>query len=170
MDDSLQQPNPSKIVLRRIPPNASGVSVLLPKNFVPLRLHMEPGGMCVELAQPDVLLGRHTSADMRIPLPDVSRRHCRFLFSDGLWEVVDLDSLNGVYVNHERLRESVLQRGDNIRIAGLTFLVDLPAHQGKPGKRSDGEEDGGEAVLRKIADVLPIRRPGKQTDTFRKAG
>ncbi len=167
MDASHEPSKSSGIVLRRIPPKATEVSALLPEGFVPLRLHMEPGNMCVELAQPEVLLGRHSTADVRVPLPDVSRRHCRFRFSDGNWEVVDLDSLNGVYVNDERLRESVLQRGDTIRIAGMTFLVDLPVPQ---GSRTDSEDDGGEAVLRKIADVLPMRKTEKVTDQMRKAG
>src|SRR6266436_2874985 len=49
---------------------------------------MQPNGMAVELMRPNMLLGRHSTADLRLPLPDVSRRHCRFLYQDGVWQVL----------------------------------------------------------------------------------
>src|SRR5579884_2455822 len=97
----------------------------LPEDFVPLRLILQPGGAAVELTQPDVLLGRHSQADVRLPLPDVSRRHCRFLFSQGVWQVIDLNSLNGVFLNGEPVRQATLRQGDLLRIGGFIFAVDL---------------------------------------------
>jgi pSer/pThr/pTyr-binding forkhead associated (FHA) protein len=72
-----------------------------------------------------MIVGRHSQADIRLSLPDISRRHCRFVFTDGGWQVIDLYSLNGVFVNGERLHESVLRHGDRVRIASLIFEVDL---------------------------------------------
>src|SRR5579875_1503315 len=97
----------------------------LPEDFVPLRLILQPSGATVELAQPDMLIGRHSQADVRLPLPDVSRRHCRFLFSEGVWQVIDLNSLNGVFVNGEQVRQTTLRSGDLIRIGGFTFAVEV---------------------------------------------
>src|SRR5207247_535425 len=65
-----------------------------PAGFVPLRLVLQPGGLCVEVNRPDMLVGRHSTADVRLSLPDISRRHCRFIFADGTWRVVDLSSFN----------------------------------------------------------------------------
>ena len=62
-------------------------------------------------------------------LPDVSRRHCRFVFADGIWRVFDLNSLNGIYVNGERLHEATINHGDRIRIGSLTFEVEVGAEQ-----------------------------------------
>src|SRR5229473_2849513 len=70
-----------------------------PSAFIPLKLILQPNGPVLELTRPDTLMGRHSEADVRLPLPDVSRRHCRFLFADGAWQIFDLDSLNGVFVN-----------------------------------------------------------------------
>lgn len=95
------------------------------EDFVPLRLAMQPSGATVELTQPDVLLGRHSHADIRLPLPDVSRRHCRFLFSQGVWQVVDLNSLNGVFLNDQLIRQASVRQGDILRIGGFTFVVEL---------------------------------------------
>lgn len=97
----------------------------VPEDFVPLRLILQPSGAAVELTQPDILLGRHSQADVRLPLPDVSRRHCRFFFGQGVWQVLDLNSLNGVFLNGEPIRQSTLHQGDLIRIGGFIFAVDL---------------------------------------------
>ena len=74
--------------------------------FVPLRLSIPADGLSVELNKPDVVLGRHSAADVRVGLPDVSRRHCRFVFADNRWQVFDLNSLNGLFVNGERVQQA----------------------------------------------------------------
>src|SRR5436309_15971166 len=95
--------------------------------FVPLRLRLHPGDHVIDLTGPDVLLGRQSDADLRMPQPDVSRQHCRFQFTDGRWQIVDLDSLNGVYVNDARVRRlAMIQPGDNIRICGIELEVEAP--------------------------------------------
>src|SRR4051794_32540634 len=80
----------------------------LPPDFVPLRLMLQPGRATMEVLQADVLVGRHSCADLRLPLPDVSRRHCRLVFSAGRWQVIDLNSLNGVYINDQRITQAIL--------------------------------------------------------------
>ncbi|MBI1916000.1 MAG: FHA domain-containing protein [Planctomycetes bacterium] len=122
----------------------------LPPHFVPLRLVMRPGGVAVELTRPDMLLGRHSEADVRLPLPDVSRRHCRFVFSDGSWHVRDLKSLNGTYVNEQAVEYTAIFHGDTVRIGGFVFGVDLAG--------ADGTAEGvgtGDGVLLSITHALP---------------
>src|SRR5262245_19633359 len=46
-------------------------------DFMPMRLVMDPGGLAVELKHPELIVGRHSEADLRLPLPEVSRRHCK---------------------------------------------------------------------------------------------
>jgi pSer/pThr/pTyr-binding forkhead associated (FHA) protein len=124
----------------------------LPADFVPLRLVLQPGGLSVELTRPDVLLGRHSEADVRLALPDVSRRHCRFVFQDGQWRVSDLNSLNGLFVNGEQMQETNLYDGDELRLGGFTFLVCVgPA----PRIGAQPEPNPQVEMLRSIADVLP---------------
>jgi predicted component of type VI protein secretion system len=90
-----------------------------------LRLVLQPSGWSIDLDKPEVVLGRHISADVRLPLPDVSRLHCRLVFSEGLWHVFDLNSLNGVHVNDEQVRHAILHHGDQLRLGGFTFTVEL---------------------------------------------
>src|SRR5262245_37693817 len=101
-----------------------------PPAFVPLRLTLRPGGASVLADKPDVLIGRHTDADLRLPLPDVSRRHCRLVFVEGHWQVIDLNSLNGVHVNGEQVLQAGLEHGDVLKIGGFTFVVDLSGEGG----------------------------------------
>lgn len=125
----------------------------LPRDFVPLRLLLQPGGLCVELHKPSMMLGRHSEADVRLALPDVSRRHCRFVFGDGAWQVVDLHSLNGIWVNEVRLDEATLSAGDRLRVGSLTFAVEYATHP-----IADEEHQAG--VIKSIAEVLPT--PGEE--------
>jgi pSer/pThr/pTyr-binding forkhead associated (FHA) protein len=111
---------------------ANEPEIELPADFVPLRLLLQPGGLCVELNKPDMLIGRHSTADVRLSLPDISRRHCRFTFSDGSWRVFDLSSLNGVFVNGERLHEATVFHGDRVRLGSLTFEVELTPTPAQP--------------------------------------
>jgi len=121
-----------------------------------LKLILEPSGMIVELRRPDMVLGRHSSADVRLPLPDVSRRHCRFAYQSNDWQVVDLQSLNGVYVNGERVEQAVLHDGDSLGIGGFHFKVEIiQAPQPSVGSASDSVEKSG--VIQNIANTLSSR-------------
>jgi len=108
-----------------------------------LMLRSFPGGQPMDLTGPSVLIGRHTDADVRLAMPDVSRRHCRLVFDGRSWWVVDLDSTNGTFVNDERIDRAELQPGDHVRIGGFEFEV--------PGG------DMGEGHL-KITAVMPEHR------------
>ena len=130
-------------------PSAAGDG---PDDFLPMRLRLHPGDHVIDLTQPDVLLGRHSEADLRMPMPDVSRRHCRFVYSAAGWQVIDLDSLNGVFVNGARIsRLSILRPGDHVRICGVEFDVESIA-----GFTADGPDPSGD-VLRTLDEVvLPV--------------
>jgi pSer/pThr/pTyr-binding forkhead associated (FHA) protein len=130
----------------------------LPPAFVPLRLVLQPGGQVVELPHPDMLLGRHTDADLRLPLPDVSRRHCRCVFQEGTWQVHDLNSLNGTYVNGERVQQAALRKRDLLGIGGFTFEVDL-AEGPHAVQVPDAEEEHGGSMIQRIAYALPQAAP-----------
>jgi pSer/pThr/pTyr-binding forkhead associated (FHA) protein len=97
----------------------------LPPNFLPMKLVLQPSGAVIEVSRPDMLIGRHTEADIRLPLPDVSRRHCRLVYKEGGWQVMDLNSLNGIQVNGEQVLQASIEQGDLLRIGSFTFAIDL---------------------------------------------
>src|SRR5262245_17203690 len=87
------------------------------------RLHLVAchTGETIDIPGPNVLVGRHSEADLRLPFGDVSRRHCRIVHQDGCWRIIDLASMNGTYVNESRVQEAELHPGDQIRVANVVF-------------------------------------------------
>src|SRR5438105_6012864 len=124
---------------------------------VPLRLTLEPSGLIVEVTQADTLVGRHHEANLRLPLPDVSRQHCRLIYEERAWRVRDLNSMNGVYVNEVRVQEAVLQDHDTLRIGGFGFRVDL--HSCETTLPLAGGEP--ERIFRDIAEALSAPPPDR---------
>jgi DNA-binding NtrC family response regulator len=71
----------------------------------------------------EVVIGRSTSADLRLEDVSVSRRHARIHCADGVADLVDLDSQNGTTVNGERLAEPRrLRSGDSIAVCSATLV------------------------------------------------
>ncbi len=91
----------------------------------PLRLVVHPSGATLPVHGTEAIVGRHSRADIRLPLPDVSRHHCRIVYSRGQWNIIDLDSLNGLHVNGARVKQARLTHRDVIRIGGCLLEVDL---------------------------------------------
>jgi pSer/pThr/pTyr-binding forkhead associated (FHA) protein len=112
--------------------------------IIPLRLMVLPEARPVEFAKPAVLVGRHSDVELRLAYPDVSRRHCRLVYTEGVWQIQDLDSLNGLFINGERMHEATLYDGDEIRVGEATLLV------------TEAPLPPGAEVLRSIAAALPL--------------
>jgi pSer/pThr/pTyr-binding forkhead associated (FHA) protein len=70
--------------------------------------------------------GRHPESDIFLDDITVSRRHAEFVRGSAGYNVRDVGSLNGTYVNRERIEEAVLASGDEVQI-GKFKLVYLAA-------------------------------------------
>lgn len=76
-------------------------------------------------------VGRHPEADIFFDDVTVSRRHAEITRESSAFEIVDQRSLNGTYVNGERVDRAALVNGSEVRIGKfrLNFFVspdDLP--------------------------------------------
>ncbi|MDH6121095.1 FHA domain-containing protein [Kitasatospora sp. GAS206B] len=60
--------------------------------------------------------GRHPQGDIFLDDVTVSRRHVEFRRRPGGFTVADVGSLNGTYVNRERIDEVGLNNGDEVQI------------------------------------------------------
>lgn len=76
------------------------------------------------LDQETTAAGRHPDSDIFLDDVTVSRRHAEFRRNGADYEVVDVGSLNGTYVNREPKNSAVLSNGDEIQIGKfrLVFL------------------------------------------------
>ena len=80
-----------------------------------------------------VTAGRHPDSDVFLDDVTVSRRHAEFRRSADGFVVRDVGSLNGTYVNRDRVDEVTLSNGDEVQVGKyrLVYFVavdDLVAH------------------------------------------
>jgi pSer/pThr/pTyr-binding forkhead associated (FHA) protein len=73
------------------------------------------------------VIGRREDCDFRIPLSDVSRKHCRLIknSAEGALKVEDLGSSNGTYHNGQRVQEAELAAGDTLQVGPVIFVVQV---------------------------------------------
>src|SRR6266702_4252478 len=84
--------------------------------------------------------GRHPESDIFLDDVTVSRRHAEFYRQAGRFTVRDVGSLNGTYVNRERIEETELSGGDEVQVGKFRLLFLL-------SPRSQAEFGGGGAQV-----------------------
>ena len=77
----------------------------------------------------EVAAGRHPDSDIFLDDVTVSRRHAVFRRTPQGFTVADVGSLNGTYVNRDRIDEVLLSGGDEVQI-GKYRLVYFNSSQG----------------------------------------
>ena len=99
------------------------------------------------------VMGRREDCDFRIPLGDISRKHCRIIKEDNTLKIEDLGSSNGTYVNGKRIHESEVQPGDTIQIGPCVFVAQVdgePAdeelHPYQPGEHKAKHQEDAEEI------------------------
>jgi pSer/pThr/pTyr-binding forkhead associated (FHA) protein len=88
--------------------------------------------------------GRHPESDIFLDDVTVSRRHADFVRGEDGFHVRDVGSLNGTYVNRERIENIRLTGGDEVQI-GKYRLVFYAGHSGPAAGEPSG--DGASGVL-----------------------
>lgn len=89
----------------------------LPAGSALLVAHMGPNeGARFLLDSQVTTAGRHPDADIFLDDVTVSRRHVNFIKYDGGFEVIDAGSLNGTYVNGDRVDSVRLRNGNEVQI------------------------------------------------------
>jgi hypothetical protein len=89
------------------------------------------------LDQPTTSAGRHPDSDIFLDDVTVSRRHAEFRHDDDDFQVVDVGSLNGTYVNREPVDSAILGNGDEVQI-GKFRLVFLTGPRARVDESSAG--------------------------------
>lgn len=111
-----------------------------------LSLRLVETGHVIEIEAPDVegqVLGRSDNFKQYVPDVDltlvdarkqgVSRRHAALVRYRDAIHVVDLQSINGTYLNDERLEPDVpapLSEGDHLRLGNLEIMIHHTASNG----------------------------------------
>lgn len=109
-------------------------------------------------------VGRTSDCGVRVPVENVSRKHCQVTIKDDAVMVKDLGSSNGTYVNDRRVTEQSLRPGDMVRIGPVTFTVQI---NGKPAQIAApedvaalmGNDDSGEIPDMALDEITTLDEP-----------
>jgi pSer/pThr/pTyr-binding forkhead associated (FHA) protein len=76
----------------------------------------------IELEEGEAIIGRSPQCDIQIEVENVSRQHARIIFRNEEYQIEDLGSTNGVYVNGIKVEKCVLRDHDQIDVGGVRIL------------------------------------------------
>jgi pSer/pThr/pTyr-binding forkhead associated (FHA) protein len=76
----------------------------------------------VPLLKKVINIGRRFENDLVIDDPRVSRYHAQLRVVDGKYELVDMNSTGGTYVNGMRITRCILYAGDAISLSGFSMV------------------------------------------------
>jgi hypothetical protein len=99
-----------------VEPRDSAAEGPLSRSALLLVIRGPNAGSQVLLDQPVTSAGRHPDSDIFLDDATVSRHHVEFRLENGQFLLVDLDSLNNTFVNHEPVDSAVLVDSDEIQI------------------------------------------------------
>ena len=115
LDDVLEGPDADVV-----PGRMSGS---LPPGMALLVVRRGPNAGARFLLDHDVTTsGRHPDSDIFLDDVTVSRRHAEFHRESGTFTVRDVGSLNGTYVNRERVEAATLSNGDEVQIGKFRLV------------------------------------------------
>jgi signal transduction histidine kinase len=100
-------------------------------------------GTRFELQGPSISLGRDVSNVVQVHDTEVSRQHAEIRLEDGVFQLTDLNSSNGTFVNGKRVQRAGLASGDQVQIGSTLMLFTGPT------------EEAGEDLAGKIDIALP---------------
>jgi Mg-chelatase subunit ChlD len=75
------------------------------------------------LLKDEISLGRGTENDLVVPHASVSRTHARIQRRNGAYQLIDLNSTNGTFLNNQPVHGSVpLDPGSEVRLGDVSFI------------------------------------------------
>ncbi len=113
-----------------------------------------------------LILGRDPTNQVAVVDPAVSLKHCSLSeVSSGVFEIADLDSHNGTFVNETQVTRKTVQHGDRIRIGTSEFLFLTGPEDGTdlPGSPSATPAPSSELRTSQLR-TMPLDPSGLPTD------
>jgi pSer/pThr/pTyr-binding forkhead associated (FHA) protein len=114
-------------------------------------------GQVIPIMGERFVVGRADDCDLKPRSELISRYHCEIALKDGAVLVRDMGSKNGVFLNEEKLTETVeLKNGDKLTIGPLEFFVHITVEM-KP-KKAAKVQSVSDAVARTVELQSDSRR------------
>ncbi len=106
-----------------VPRALSDLTVTLPHGVAMLIVaHGPNAGARFLLDRETTTAGRHPDSDIFLDDITVSRQHAQFKRANGVFAIIDSGSLNGVYVNSQRMQTASLRDGDEVQIGKFRLI------------------------------------------------
>lgn len=103
------------------------------------------------------VVGRDSSCEVTIDNVGLSRKHCQITWKDGSFHVEDLESLNGTYLNGERVTSAPIRDGDEMKIGKHTLIFhQAPGEEPPPAKGAAGLADMIKEAVEEPASKKPV--------------
>ncbi len=91
-------------------------------------MHPVGGGDPIPLTKIEMVIGRRPACDIRLDYENISGKHCKLRFLNGIWMVKDLGSTNGTTVNGTPIAsEQSLMPDEELGIAGHVYTLEYDA-------------------------------------------
>ncbi len=104
----------------------------------------------LESDEDNVVLGRQPARGLCVNHPTVSREHARIFRRGTEFQVADLNSSNGTFVNGTKVTRSPLRTGDTLRLGSVDLLfeadradADVPVPRGASDAPAPADDDDG---------------------------
>ena len=110
--------------------DAAAIEALPPESALLVVQRGPSAGSRFLLDTDEVTAGRHPDSDIFLDDVTVSRRHAVFRRSPDGYKVADVGSLNGTYVNRDRIDEVLLSGGDEVQIGKYRLVYFAGQHGG----------------------------------------
>ena len=98
-----------------------------------LRLVPTSGAAPIDVSSDNALVGREPTCDVVVSDGSVSRKHARLERRGEDWAVVDQGSANGTFVDSQRIVETVLRTGQELRFGAIPFTVEITGAEDDTG-------------------------------------
>jgi len=134
-----------------------------------VRFWLEYQGHTLELRNGAVVVGRSSTCHIVLDDGLVSRRHAQFVVNAKLASIEDFGSVNGVYLNGERISgQRALRDGDRVQIGKQDFVLRSATKvvQVAPPERFSAETLHGQTIPRELMEAEKAQELTRRTDAL----
>lgn len=132
-----------------------------------LRLQVVVGkaaGKLITIGHLPFVIGRDPKCQLRPASSVISKQHCAITSRDGNVSIQDFGSLNGTFVNDQKVTdEQPLKNGDRLRIGPLMFILCVDLNDSKTSSGNLAEEDESATFLL-TSDEKPLTAVVREGD------
>ena len=113
-------------------------------------------GTVAPLTEEDLTIGRDASSELNIQDLSLSRKHCKIIKDGDHFKIIDLESLNGTFVDRVPVRERILEHESQIEIGDsvLLFLEEEPEKAPDPVQWVEEPDAGGSTIQLRREDAM----------------